>query len=216
MACRPSNLEMRCPGRGRKHFSGFRSALEISIWKWDAPEGDGNGKFSDGRFLLSGFGNEMPRKGTETGSLSGCLVFFWWYLEMRCPGRGRKRFPPVSYWNIMTHLEMRCPGRGRKLSASESIVHLVQIWKWDAPEGDGNDCEKLIEICNHIWKWDAPEGDGNLQALECSVPPDDLEMRCPGRGRKQSNFPLIPFHYPDLEMRCPGRGRKPAPIHVPS
>ena len=35
------------------------------------------------------FGNEMPRKGTETLSRR-CNRVYNIYLEMRCPGRGRK------------------------------------------------------------------------------------------------------------------------------
>ena len=57
---------MRCPGRGRKRFNIF----------FYIPH-------------LLKFGNEMPRKGTETHF--GFFVQLIADLEMRCPGRGRKR-----------------------------------------------------------------------------------------------------------------------------
>ena len=185
-------LEMRCPGRGRKLWCCSVYLCQLSrIWKWDAPEGDGNAfPRNSGRptgsnlemrcpgrgrkpilslwkRLKCPFGNEMPRKGTETNNFKTVSVPHV-YLEMRCPGRGRKhnilfsRFNWALIWKWdapegdgnrstnkdkeipLSHLEMRCPGRGRKHYTNCRNLYVSSIWKWDAPEGDGNSCFLLF------------------------------------------------------------------------
>ena len=224
---------MRCPGRGRKHGLRFffrfsflfgnemprkgtetvqsahteartlfgnempRKGTETnrrhiykthdSIWKWDAPEGDGNRCSWSVPVLRFVFGNEMPRKGTETGKPDGLgkPVF---NLEMRCPGRGRKR-----QWHLISSLHFKIwkwdapEGDGNYLCWHSKSPGLF-IWKWDAPEGDGNFKLCIFRFPLIIWKWDAPEGDGNCITFMCSSSLFYLEMRCPGRGRKPGSW----------------------------
>ena len=123
----PVYLEMRCPGRGRKlALEGF-CVFDIV------------------------FGNEMPRKGTET-NFPYINRFHICYLEMRCPGRGRKRFNIFFYIphllkfgnemprkgtethfgffvQLIADLEMRCPGRGRKRKLLILAYFQYRIWK---------------------------------------------------------------------------------------
>ena len=102
----------------------------------------------------------MPRKGTETiPSLENRPEII--YLEMRCPGRGRKPITPLGVDLLEMHLEMRCPGRGRK--------RILEFWK---PYGNYN----LEMRC-------PGRGRKPHDPNRCSVE-SHLEMRCPGRGRK--------------------------------
>ena len=109
------DLEIRCPERGRKHFS------SISF-----------------NYFISLFGNKMPREGTETLFLTFFFPPEFPHLEIRCPERGRKHdtirymFTTLKFGNkmpregtetfwlypdsitLMLYLEIRCPERGRK------------------------------------------------------------------------------------------------------
>ena len=122
------------------------------------------------------------------------------------------------------------PRKGTEIQAVYHSHTRSTIWKWDAPEGDGNNTLSPNVRLWNIWKWDAPEGDGNYPVASDARFVTDLEMRCPGRGRKSeslcysqphsiwkwdapdgdgnsSELVVCEFGY-DLEMRCPGRGRK--------
>ena len=116
---------MRCPGRGRKLY--FFRCQNLSLHLEMRCPGRGRKRNTSNFFIKSAFvfGNEMPRKGTETGQMFLQIPGFP-DLEMRCPGRGRKpRFSTVNLPNF--YLEMRCPGRGRKPRRS-SIFTIFFIW----------------------------------------------------------------------------------------
>ena len=169
------DLEMRCPGRGRKHSAWYR--LEKSMLRF-GNEMPRKGTETRLRFfgldwVHIKFGNEMPRKGTETHAHVKYFSTRNPDLEMRCPGRGRKlkfretdcnyicwfgnemprkgteTFLPWLLTSSQNYLEMRCPGRGRKHVNRLSSIFFEFIWKWDAPEGDGN----LYSSPPHVFKW---------------------------------------------------------------
>ena len=155
-------LEMRCPGRGRKHTCHCFVLLWNMIWKWDAPEGDGNcsPRIAD-RTAGKVFGNEMPRKGTETLSLAFQENGFP-YLEMRCPGRGRKRVIYFHHFSKLIQFGNEMPRKGTETFIS-TASKFTDIFGNEMPR-KGTEISSPSRVLILVFF--------------------DLEMRCPGRGRK--------------------------------
>ena len=204
-------LEMRCPGRGRKQVKCFFKFPVFRIWKWDAPEGDGNHVLVLLIYRIFIWKWDAPEGDGNQEEVRYLQYFSSGYLEMRCPGRGRK-----LHGLTLLDFKLSCIWKWDAPEGDGNVVRRVgceifgfSIWKWDAPEGDGNRCISSYNPRLTIWKWDAPEGDGNLKRLSIETSPCDLEMRCPGRGRKlTAGKSREKSRCIYLEMRCPGRGRK--------
>ena len=74
------NLEMRCPGRGRKPVTASRSNPATANLEMRCPGRGRKPKMMLQPALISAFGNEMPRKGTETFRICNSLKissFIW-------------------------------------------------------------------------------------------------------------------------------------------
>ena len=102
------------------------------------------------------------------------------------------------------------PRKGTETYIAGQVNRLWKIWKWDAPEGDGNFFLWFPVIhCKQIWKWDAPEGDGNTTPVSRSIMPPRFGNEMPRKGTETKSVTYIKeIGVKDLEMRCPGRGRK--------
>ena len=75
------------------------------------------------------FGNEMPRKGTETFSFS-YVVYYLVSFGNEMPRKGTETMPGPVICAIYVYLEMRCPGRGRKHNQSLCpLNYILLIWK---------------------------------------------------------------------------------------
>ena len=105
---------MRCPGRGRKPLHLFLQSTAHHLEMRCPGRGRKLKKVINRNFTLR-FGNEMPRKGTETHSREeqGEEPLYLFGNEM--PRKGTETWILHVVGNPTTYLEMRCPGRGRKL-----------------------------------------------------------------------------------------------------
>ena len=64
---------------------------------------------------------------------------------------------------------------------------------------------KRHEQNKKIWKWDALEGDGNSYFSSYNLINVNLEMRCPGRGRKRRR-PVFKGTYKEFGNEMPRKG----------
>ena len=115
------HLEMRCPGRGRKQYVDVITESQFEFGNEMPRKGTETHPMEGLEASSVLFGNEMPRKGTET-SLRNATADCWADLEMRCPGRGRKQLLQLLITLSCFYLEMRCPGRGRKHSSARKSL----------------------------------------------------------------------------------------------
>ena len=133
------------------------------------------------------------------------------YLEMRCPGRGRKRRTASIRVTSNHDLEMRCPGRGRKLGLPSAVALRRQPFGNEMPRKGTETVAFNVFLILVITKFGNEMPRKGTETFLASLTNTfyNLEMRCPGRGRKQEVSDRLLPGCENLEMRCPGRGRKP-------
>ena len=130
----------------------------------------------------------MPREGTET-ELKLIHHPHHLNLEIRCPERGRKRYLSTAVNSLVVFVfGNKMPREGTE-TISPHLASEISVPFGNKMPREGT--ETLLQLFAYI------QQDNNL------------EIRCPERGRK--HIPLsctIEITTHNLEIRCPERGRK--------
>ncbi len=129
----------------------------------------------------------MPREGTET-ELKLIHHPHHLNLEIRCPERGRKRYLSTAVNSLVVFVfGNKMPREGTE-TISPHLASEISVPFGNKMPREGT--ETLLQLFAYI------QQDNNL------------EIRCPERGRKLFRHFLFLLLLSYLEIRCPERGRK--------